>query len=358
MAPTTLDNSGPESCLDFQISYPLIWPQNSVLFQTDDPVYEANYTYHGFLNTLLSAIDGSYCKPSPEDPQYPDPAPGGFKGSLECGLYKPTNVISISYGGDETVESGSVAYQHRQCNEWMKLGLQGVTVVVSSGDAGVGQRDGCLEVGGTTASPNGTIFNPATPANCPYLLTVGSTFLPPGANPAADAEIATTRFPSGGGFSNIFTTPDYQKSAVAKYFERAAPPYPFYETSNAKNIGANGGVYNRQGRGFPDVSGIGDNVLIFNQGSPALIGGTSASTPFWGSIITRINDELLAKGERTVGFINPTLYAHPEVFHDITEGSNPECGSNGFEAAVGWDPVTGLGTPNFPKLLKLFTGGN
>lgn len=60
-APTTVNNAGPESDLDFQISYPIIWPQNSILFQTDDPVYEANYTYDGFLNNFLDAIDGSYC---------------------------------------------------------------------------------------------------------------------------------------------------------------------------------------------------------------------------------------------------------------------------------------------------------
>lgn len=61
-APTTVANAGAESDLDFQISYPIIYPQNSVLFQTDDPVYEANYTYNGFLNNFLDAIDGSYCE--------------------------------------------------------------------------------------------------------------------------------------------------------------------------------------------------------------------------------------------------------------------------------------------------------
>lgn len=60
-APTTITNAGAESDLDFQISYPIIWPQNSILFQTDDPVYEANYTFNGFLNNFLDVIDGSYC---------------------------------------------------------------------------------------------------------------------------------------------------------------------------------------------------------------------------------------------------------------------------------------------------------
>lgn len=41
-----------------------------------------------------------------------------------------------------------------------------------------------------------------------------------------------------------------------------------------------------------------------------------------------------------VGFVNPTLYAHPEVLNDIVNGSNPNCGSSGFETAPGWDPVS------------------
>ena len=50
----------------------------------------------------------------------------------------------------------------------------------------------------------------------------------------------------------------------------------------------------------------------------------------------------------------PTQYDHPEVFADITKGANPGCGSNGFQVHKGWDPVTGLGSPIYPKLLKLF----
>ena len=34
----------------------------------------------------------------------------------------------------------------------------------------------------------------------------------------------------------------------------------------------------------------------------------------------------------------------------ILAGSNPGCNTNGFKAGKGWDPVTGVGTPNFAKL--------
>jgi len=89
-------------------------------------------------------------------------------------------------------------------------------------------------------------------------------------------------------------------------------------------------------------------VLIYNEGKAIRIGGTSASSPAFAAILTRINEERLRIGKKTVGFVNPTLYAHPEVLHDITNGTNPGCGTSGFSAAKGWDPVTGLGTPNYP----------
>lgn len=120
-APTTVENAGPESDLDLQISYPIIWPQGSVLFQTDDANYESNYQYDGFLNNFLDAIDGSYCSYSAYgetgnsnlDPPYPDlsGAAGAYTGNLQCGVYKPTNVISISYGGGEAYLPPS--YQER-----------------------------------------------------------------------------------------------------------------------------------------------------------------------------------------------------------------------------------------------------
>lgn len=163
-----------------------------------------------------------------------------------------------------------------------------------------------------------------------------------------------TRFPSGGGFSNIYPIPSYQASAVATYFKTSNPPYPYYSSVNNNSFGANGGIYNRNGRGYPDVSAIGDNVVIFNGGAPTLIGGTSAATPVFASILTRINEQRLLAKKSTVGFVNPTLYANPGAFHDITVGNNSGCGTSGFFAAKGWDPLTGLGTPDFPKLLSVF----
>jgi tripeptidyl-peptidase-1 len=55
-----------------------------------------------------------------------------------------------------------------------------------------------------------------------------------------------------------------------------------------------------------------------------------------------------------VGFLNPVLYANPNALNDITSGNNPGCGTQGFSAVNGWDPITGLGTPNFQKLVDVY----
>lgn len=82
--------------------------------------------------------------------------------------------------------------------------------------------------------------------------------------------------------------------------------------------------------------------------------GTSLASPIFGAVLTLINEERYAIGKGSVGFVNPTLYKNPQVLNDITNGSNPNCGSSGFKTAKGWDPVTGLGTPNYPAMLGLF----
>ncbi|CAK7264283.1 hypothetical protein SEPCBS119000_000909 [Sporothrix epigloea] len=366
-------DAGGESALDFMSVIPLIYPQKTVLFQEDDENYEVgntgNTSYWGFFNTFFDAIDGSYCsldafgekgncvKQECLDPVYPDPSPGGYNGTLQCGVYKPTNVISISYGYGEA--DLPEYYVKRQCLEVMKLGLQGVTVVSSSGDSGVGSftgdggnDDGC---GG-----DGQIFYPIAPTVCPYVLSVGSTVfelaepLSPGKKPRY-TERSTEWFGSGGGFSNYFPTPNWQIQAVRDYLDHTELNFTgYYNMGNESFSGAGDGVFHIGGRGFPDVSAIGDDFLIALQGEWQLYGGTSLSAPIWGAVLTLINEHRLAHGFRTLGFVTPALYAYPEVLNDVTVGSNPGCGTPGFSAGKGWDPVSGLGTPNFPKMLDLF----
>jgi tripeptidyl-peptidase-1 len=338
-----------EADLDFQASYPLVYPDKEVNYLVDDFFYEGGGGgVSGLFNTFLDALDKSYCTYSAfgetgdlkgVDPIYPDTSPGGFDQPEQCGVYTPTNVISISY--DEDVLSLPMSYQQRQCSEWMKLGLQGVTVIVSSGDGGVGGVGfgGCRDGFGT-----------ASPVDCPFVTAVGATNVT--AFSAAGKMTEKAASFSGGGFSNVFGTPSYQADAVNSYFQNHPPPYGFYNiTLNATHTT---GMYNRGGRGYPDLAAVGVNFIIWLGNSTTLVEGTSVSTPVIAGLITRINSFRLNTGKKPVGFINPVLYQHPEVFNDVTAGNNPGCNTMGFDAVEGWDPVTGLGTPNYGKLKEVF----
>jgi tripeptidyl-peptidase-1 len=257
-------------------------------------------------------------------------------------VYKPTNVLSVSYGAWDYPDN----YVKRQCNELMKLGLQGTTVVVSSGDSGVGDETWCAD------GPDGAIFYTTMMSECPYVLSVGSTQLdrPAGAtNPAPPFEtlneIATTRFASGGGFSNVFGVPSWQKSAINAYFDQVDLPFSAYHhfVENNDFSSVTGGVFHHGGRAYPDIAAIGDRQVVYAGGLWYRVGGTSLSAPVVASMVTLINEARIAAGKGPVGYFTPTLYSHPEVFTDITVGSNPGCNSTGFVNAPGWDPVTGWG---------------
>jgi tripeptidyl-peptidase-1 len=67
--------------------------------------------------------------------------------------------------------------------------------------------------------------------------------------------------------------------------------------------------------------------------------------------IVLLNEARLAVGRPPLGFLNPWLYSNARALNDITVGSNPGCGTDGFATAKGWDPVTGLGSLNFAALI-------
>lgn len=127
------------------------------------------------------------------------------------------------------------------------------------------------------------------------------------------------------------------------YLQSYPPPY------DAK-------VYNNSGtsRAYPDVAAMGLNVTTIYLNQTLGVGGTSASTPIVASIVNLLNEERYRADKGPIGFLNPVFYAHPEAFNDITVGGNPGCGTDGFAAEPGWDPVTGLGTPDYQKLRKIF----
>ncbi|KAI0331649.1 subtilisin-like protein [Cubamyces sp. BRFM 1775] len=232
--------------------------------------------------------------------------------------------FTTSYGDDE--QTVPIDYATTVCNLFAQLGARGSSIMFSSGDDGVGGGE-CLTNDGT----NTERFQPNFPASCPFVTTVGGTIQ---INPEVAVDF------SGGGFSNYFAQPSYQATAVSAFLKKLGR--------------TNAGLFNTTGRGYPDVAAQGENFQVVVGGRVGSVGGTSASSPTFAAVIALLNDFRLSRGKAPLGFLNPLIYSTGAAgFNDITSGSNPGCGTNGFTAGAGWDPVTGLGTPDFGKLQAL-----
>jgi len=91
-----------------------------------------------------------------------------------------------------------------------------------------------------------------------------------------------------------------------------------------------------------------------------VVGGTSSSCPQWAGLVA-IADQIAGHG---LGMINPTLYKlasdpakYSSDFYDVTTGNNQgNPAVPGYPATAGWDPVTGLGTPNAANLVPALAG--
>jgi kumamolisin len=239
----------------------------------------------------------------------------GFIDAVTTAVHDTTHapsVVTISWGDAESNwTSAAMNSLDQACAAAAAIG---VTVCVASGDGGSsdGQSDG---------SPHADF-----PASSPHALGCGGTTLR-----ASNATIAseTAWSDSGGGVSDTFALPSWQSSAHV--------PAP----SNLNG-----------GRGVPDVCADADpnsGYSVRVDGKSIVVGGTSAVAPLWAGLIALMNQQL----GTTVGFINPKLYAlngypsSPGPMRDITSGSN-----GAYDASVGWDPVTGLGSPDGARLEK------
>ncbi|KAH9161626.1 subtilisin-like protein [Lactarius sanguifluus] len=217
--------------------------------------------------------------------------------------------MSASYGVNE--KDVPAEYAQGVCDMFMQLGVRGVSVLFSSGDDGVGVGN-CQDASGRVQ------FIPKFPATCPYVTTVGGTT----SIPEVAAEL------SGGGFSNYFRRPAYQNVVVPAFLQSLGNQY--------------NGMYNPGGRGIPDVSAQALKFAIVIRSAASRVSGTSCSTPTVAGIISMLNDFLISEGRDPLGFLNPWLYSTEGgmfSFNDIISGSNPGCGTDGFTAIPGWDPV-------------------
>ncbi|RDX46449.1 family S53 protease-like protein [Lentinus brumalis] len=317
-------------------------------YRTDVDASKTNYTFVGWdggvdtqnpfataegdldIQYTVGVATGAYVTSYQEGGNVTD----GVSGFLDEALF----LNALDDSGLPQVLSTSYAYFENNwdfdvtdkiCQAYAQLGARGSTLVFATGDAGAG----CDFITNTTD------FGPNFPASCPYITAVGGTS---GYYP----EVGWTG--SSGGFSNYFARPWYQDTAVSAYLDKIAGTDP------------NAGRYNASGRGFPDLALKADNYTVYDAGYWLHVFGTSASCPVFASMITLLNDRLISAGKPTVGFLNPWLYSEgSKVFTDVTAGSSSiRCSDDDplrvLNATEGWDPVTGLGTPDFDRLLDAF----
>ena len=265
-------------------------------------------------------------------------------------------VITQSFGAAEESFNSTQSLLNLR-HAFISAAASGVTVLASSGD------------GGSANTKKTPVKNPVTlpfptvgwPASDPLVTGVGGTYLctdpttgmgvdttdPPAncqlsANPDSNREIGW--IDSGGGFSHIFAKPAYQDTLPGGY----------------TSIGAT--------RGVPDVAFQASSrtgPLVYATGGSAggwfIVGGTSCSSPQFAGLVA-IADQIA--GGHGLGQINPTLYQlasgpnYSTYFYDVTTGNNHADPSvPGYPATTGWDPVTGLGTPNAAMLVPALAAG-
>lgn len=278
----TGDPNGPdgEVVLDIEVAG-AVAPASKIV------VYFAPNTDAGFLDAITKAVHDTNNKPS---------------------------VVSISWGGPEEsfTQQSLAAYDEA----FQAAAALGVTVCAASGDNG--------STDGATDGKQHVDF----PASDPFVLACGGTSLRITGKTAVESvwNEQPQGGATGGGISDVFALPDYQKNAEI-------PP------------SAND---HKTRRGVPDVAGDADpqtGYEIFVDGQSSVFGGTSAVAPLMAGLTARLNQQ----AGKAVGLLNPVLYQQGEaagVFHDVTQGNN-----GAYAAAAGWDACTGLGSPDGTKLL-------
>jgi subtilase family serine protease len=262
-------------------------------------------------------------------------------------------VITQSFGTTEE-SFGSTQSLLNLRHAYISAAANGVTVLASTGD------------GGSANALKSPVKNPVTvpyatvnwPASDPLVTAVGGTYLC--TDPTTGSGVDSTDPPSicqnnpgvreigwidsGGGFSHIFGTPSYQSTLPA----------------GSTPIG--------DARGIPDVAFQASSrtaPLVYatfdGGGGWFLVGGTSCSSPQFAGLVA-IADQIAGHG---LGQINPTLYKigsnpvdYAADFYDVTTGNNQaDPAVPGYSASTGWDPVTGLGTPNAANLVPALAAG-
>ncbi|KAG8405499.1 hypothetical protein J3458_022151 [Metarhizium acridum] len=251
--PLRSPQNGGESDIDIDIVQSFILPQSMLLYQVDDIYYSSKSNLSGFPDTFLDALDGSYCHKTDFNTTGDSPGHLHLLRRERARRAKKVHAAPVQ----RVPQARAAGHHSPRLIRRLRRGHRPRRKRLP-------QR----------LRPNQHHLQPRQPVSCPYLTAVGATQLSP-SSIVHDAEVAlqtplpgTELFASGGGFSNYFPAPEYQRSAVQSYLARHDPGHRFYVADdNASNIGADGGLYNRAGRGIPDVAANGANFRAFTNGS-------------------------------------------------------------------------------------------
>ena len=274
-------------------------------------------------------------------------------------------VISQSFGSTEEAFNSTQSLLNLR-HAFISAAADGVTVLASSGDGGTANH------GKTPVKNPSTIPFPTVgwPASDPLVTGVGGTYLCTNPNtgigvdsvsPPANCQNQSNRevgwIDSGGGFSHVFARPGYQDTLPTGSTPigamRGVPDVAFQASSRTGTL-----VYDT-------APGDAQSGLICPSGNPCsagwyVVGGTSCSSPQFAGLVA-IADQIAGHG---LGQINPTLYKladgpdYSTYFYDVTTGNNQTDPSiPGYPATTGWDPITGLGTPNAANLVPALAAG-
>lgn len=240
----------------------------------------------------------------------------GFVDAVTTATHDAENhptVLSISWGGPESTWTGQALAALDDA--LAAAAALGISVFVAAGDSG--SSDGVAD-----GQPHVDF-----PASSPHVTACGGTRLV-AAQGVIEAETVWNDGAyggaTGGGVSEVFSLPPWQQAAGVP----AAPD-------------------GRVGRGVPDVAGDADpytGYRVLVDGAASVVGGTSAVAPLWAALLARINQ---LRGTAP-GLINPALYGHAQDLHEITQGNN-----GAYRAGPGWNPCTGLGSPDGTALEKV-----
>jgi kumamolisin len=260
----------------------------------------------------------------------PNDGDKGFQDAINAAIHdsqRKPSVISISWGGNEnaTDQQGLDTYHHL----FAEAATLGITICAASGDHGTANM----------ASPDwDKKIHVNHPACDDLVLACGGTQIDGGVdvvwNDGTPFDVSTPGgggWASGGGVSECFALPDYQKTAdVPVSIDNGKP-----------------------GRGVPDIAMSATNYFTRVDSSESPSGGTSAVAPLMAALVAQLNQ---AKG-KNVGFLNPFLYANAAngVVHEVTSGTNAiKSTVQGYSAAPGlvWNACTGLGTPDGAAILS------